>query len=285
MNIEKKNERRRLIIEELKNVPDGERIKINKDLLEELLFDVDDVYGYKFPTWTGDFLSKIDLSEISFKDVSFDGEAFCETNLASEEYEFFEFRNTNAVINVDEIQEPGGLAYCDFSGTKVVGKLVNTYKCNFVNCGLTANNFSKDYEGSANNFMGNDLSGLTLTNSMISGGIGVWEDPEFNNYKDTGAILPKDSINIIYSPFFQWELKYYSVDQAKNIVNGFKGCNIDLIKDTVEEDIYNNLVDAANSFDEGLMSEEEFKHEFLALPGVYNEEGIPFRELGNKSRR
>ena len=119
---------------------------------------------------------------------------------------------------MDEIQEPGGLAYCDFSGTKVVGKLVNTYKCNFVNCGLTVDNFSKDYEGSANNFMGNDLSGLTLTNSMISGGIGVWEDPEFNNYKDTGAILPKGSINIIYSPFFQWELKYYSVDQAKNIV-------------------------------------------------------------------
>lgn len=68
---------RKIIEEEVKNVPEGQRVKLDTDLLEELIFfhgtakinDSEYEKEFKVPVWTGDFLSKIDLSELSFKNV------------------------------------------------------------------------------------------------------------------------------------------------------------------------------------------------------------------------
>ncbi len=59
----------------LKEVPDGIRINLKKDQLDKMIFDkvvVDEEKGiyYKVPVWTGPFLSKLDLSEVDFEDVS-----------------------------------------------------------------------------------------------------------------------------------------------------------------------------------------------------------------------
>lgn len=59
----------------LKGVPEGKRIHIDKDILEKMLFqeivwDEEKNTRFKLPVWSGEFLSKIDLSEISFEDVS-----------------------------------------------------------------------------------------------------------------------------------------------------------------------------------------------------------------------
>ena len=63
----------------LNEIPEGERIKLNKDLLESLIFEernivYDDDYQVryekvKYPVWTGKFLRKVDLSEVSFDNV------------------------------------------------------------------------------------------------------------------------------------------------------------------------------------------------------------------------
>lgn len=74
LNEEGKEEIRRLIEEELRYVFNGGKIKLDKDLLEELLFFKvkyeKDKY-VKLPVWGGEFLEKIDLSEVDFSDVSY----------------------------------------------------------------------------------------------------------------------------------------------------------------------------------------------------------------------
>lgn len=77
MNLNKKakDELRNLIEARLKEVPEGNRICIDKELLEDLLFD-STFYDnelklqVKTPVWSGKFLQKIDLSMVSFENVS-----------------------------------------------------------------------------------------------------------------------------------------------------------------------------------------------------------------------
>jgi len=69
-----KIELQKTIEEQLKNVPDGQRISLDNELLEELLFDkyvIDEEKGVivKLPIWSGEVLRKIDLSKISFENV------------------------------------------------------------------------------------------------------------------------------------------------------------------------------------------------------------------------
>ena len=70
-----KDELREKIAEQLKEVPKGQRVQLDKDLLEDLLFEIitlnkEKGITIKLPIWSGDFLKKIDLSEIDFTDVS-----------------------------------------------------------------------------------------------------------------------------------------------------------------------------------------------------------------------
>lgn len=72
-----KDELRKKIIEQLKEVPEGQRVQLDKELLEDLLFEVvtlDKEKGIKakLPVWSGEFLKKIDLSQVDFTDVSWD---------------------------------------------------------------------------------------------------------------------------------------------------------------------------------------------------------------------
>ncbi len=75
LNNSRKEELRKNILEQLKNVPEGEKIHLDKKLLEDLLFEeivVVESKGLtaKLPVWSGEFLRKIDLSEVSFENVS-----------------------------------------------------------------------------------------------------------------------------------------------------------------------------------------------------------------------
>lgn len=74
LNKKGKEELRNLIVEQLKErIPNGPKIHLDRDLLECLLFETevskDKQRIAKFLVWSGPFLSKIDLSEISFDDV------------------------------------------------------------------------------------------------------------------------------------------------------------------------------------------------------------------------
>lgn len=75
LNEKGKNEVREKIVKQLKNVPEGRRVHLDKELLESLLFqsvtyNKEKNEKLKLPVWFGDFLRKIDLSEVSFEDVS-----------------------------------------------------------------------------------------------------------------------------------------------------------------------------------------------------------------------
>lgn len=70
---------RKYLETKIEKVPAGEKIQIDKEILEQLIFIKD--YGYdesgnkisfKYPAWTGPFLKKIDLSEVSFDGVIWD---------------------------------------------------------------------------------------------------------------------------------------------------------------------------------------------------------------------
>ena len=75
---------RKLIEDEFKNVPEGIKIKLDTEMLDELIFsygywriDNDDNYKeFKVPVWTPDCLSKIDLSQLSFKNIWLDGDQY-----------------------------------------------------------------------------------------------------------------------------------------------------------------------------------------------------------------
>lgn len=75
LNEQSKNELRKEIEEAVKRVPEGQRIHLDKELLDDLLFTtltVNKELGIvaKIPVWSGKFLRKIDLSEVSFENVS-----------------------------------------------------------------------------------------------------------------------------------------------------------------------------------------------------------------------
>ena len=75
LNKQGREELRKKIEEQLQNVPEGQRVHLDKELLEELLFETitynkNTNEKLKLPVWSGDFLRKIDLSEVSFEDVA-----------------------------------------------------------------------------------------------------------------------------------------------------------------------------------------------------------------------
>lgn len=84
LNKKGKEELRLFIEEQLKNrIPNSSRIHLDKELLESLLFETtvtkDKQNIAKFFVWSGPFLSKIDLSEISFEDIVWNLQE-CETS-------------------------------------------------------------------------------------------------------------------------------------------------------------------------------------------------------------
>lgn len=132
------------------------RIPLDSELLEQLLFKIQkmaDGTVVKFPVWSGKFLSKIDLSQISFENVCW--------NLTSlENYQekyaakrpegsgFFDilYSETNAMIDFSKVyrlKNKEFLYKCDFSGTDLRQNHIDSldiedyqYYCDFRNTGL-----------------------------------------------------------------------------------------------------------------------------------------------------
>ena len=90
LNKDAKDELRKIVEQKLESIPKGYRIHLDKEMIEELLFDVrteklnpntvvkemaNKPVKVKYIEWSGDFLSKIDLSEVSFEDVFWDIDA------------------------------------------------------------------------------------------------------------------------------------------------------------------------------------------------------------------
>ena len=175
LNEDGKNELREKIIEQLKNVPDGQRVHLDKELLESLLFQTitynkNTNEKLKLPIWSGDFLRKIDLSEVSFEDVSWS--LIVDEGWDYPEEEFIEFMDeetyekmpdilsildpdildnkvdysyTNANIDFSksfEFKKTGKikLLFCDFSGVDLskndMSKIGSVFYCDLADTGI-----------------------------------------------------------------------------------------------------------------------------------------------------
>ena len=168
---QKIKELREKTIELIKELPEGKRAHIDKDMLEALLFD-EIVYNkdtnekLKLPVWSGDFLKKIDLSEVSFEDVAWG--LITEDTYDFPEDEYMEFMDeetydemekilpklsdgeeinysgTNAKIDFTKSFDYKKLGYpnvlfCNFSSTDLSNNVVeagNFFKCDLSNTGL-----------------------------------------------------------------------------------------------------------------------------------------------------
>jgi len=143
-----KDEHRKIIQEKLMEVPDGVRIHLKKDVLENLLFEKniyrDVVRGVevvaKYLVWSGTFLQKLDLSEVSFDNVEWDidyyskyGNYFDKDINYYESSQMIDLGNTNAKIDFEKSFQ--ALAFGIYYGMGVT-----IFGCNFSNMNLLNSN-------------------------------------------------------------------------------------------------------------------------------------------------
>lgn len=189
----------------LESLKQGELMHIPKEVLEYLLFDElpakirEEEVKIRIPAWSGDFLSKIDLSEIEFDNVAWDNpeketECFYHTyadeiieEIGEEEYDrqinsFYDYKNkyknaiikyanTNARIDFKKsweyrLTERIIITRCDFSGTDLsksdMSAETDLQDSNFSN---TSIKFNPNYRVDAfeTNLEGADLSSFEVT--------------------------------------------------------------------------------------------------------------------------
>jgi len=174
------------IIELLKDVPQGQRIKIDNDILDDLIFfkgKNKEGKVIKVPVWTGEFLRKIDLSEISFENAFFqDGYSLdsIDEEMDAEDISKFKSKNggyiapfvnenstsidfsyTNANIDFSKVYTPT-IYDCNFEGVDLsksnVECLTTIMDSNFKNTNITFNFNSKFFFYTDSDFSGNDFS-------------------------------------------------------------------------------------------------------------------------------
>ncbi len=122
LNKEGRDELRTKIALELQDVPSGQRIHLDKGLLEELLFETI-VYNketretLKIPFWSGEFLSKIDLSEVSFDNVSWSLLSRMGHGVAREFFGYEELIDFEMLLNEFEKKKGKEQYYVNYSNT------------------------------------------------------------------------------------------------------------------------------------------------------------------------
>lgn len=162
LNKESRNKIRKIIIEQLKEVPEGERINLDIKLLDDLIF-----FKYhefkkqrKIPIWTGEILRKLDLSKLSFENANLDVSKYDE-----EEKEYFE---TGAISHLDKksineyIKE-----YMECNDKKLIE---SKYTLDF-----SYTNINIDFENLDDNCISNcNLEGIDLSNTSETH-IGIYD--------------------------------------------------------------------------------------------------------------
>lgn len=220
LNKEGRKEIREYMEKELGKVETDIPIKFDKELIESLLFETID--GVKYPAWTGDFLRKIDLSEICFNGVCFDAERIKSLYKAYgiNYLMTFVFSYTNAKIDFTKISGQN-ISYCCFKGMNLLDSNISTIvemsycdftdskikftygsetfkpvleKCNFTNCDMSKCCF--DYNTLKNNIFQNTNLKVTMDEEdreeMRKIGIMIKNGVLDGCYVNGTYILPKD---------------------------------------------------------------------------------------------
>lgn len=201
---------RKKIEEMAEYIDDNVTLHLSKDVLEKLLF-TEVVYNketgatLKLPTWSGEFLRKIDLSEVSFEDVAW----------------------SLLVPSYDEVRN-------DLLDADVLEKLMSDYYAPHdyvVDYSMTNANidFSKSFEAKTSgeirivncDFSCCDLSANDMTNFKYA------SDSKFNF---SNLVLPNSDFNMYYCDLRGLNLRNFS-DDAYGLISDvgnarFKNCDL-----------------------------------------------------------
>lgn len=227
MEKDTKDKLRREIIETIKNVPEGQRVKIEKSVLENLLFETVaiDEGQIKLPVWSGDFLKKIDLSEVDFTNVSWNlldesiifryfyiadskTKAMCDAiNNIRTQYNLgmasrVNYAETNANIDLTQSYEAihGNMIKinkCDFTGVDFSKQnLTNIPKVEIYDSSIANTGLSIPTEAKLK-VIGTDLSGIDLSFYKIDGNdyLSLFSDKPDVNLK--GCNLANTNVQIV----------------------------------------------------------------------------------------
>lgn len=243
MKLDKKGKEdlRKIIEERLQDVPQGQRIHIDKKILEELLFDIlsfnlgNKLYKMKKPVWSGDFLSKIDLSEISFEDVSWKNP--------------YEYNDGFDMMFYHEIEENLGgreqyLKYCkflDLLDSKYEGEGFTPIK--YINTNAEID-FKESWEYKIAKVIyisGCDFSGTNLSKNDMSPRVSIWH----SNLSNTGIIIVpgRERCYISNTNLEGIDLSAFRMNPEDMYNSGFSSCIlrntgfkiIDFSKENIEE--------------------------------------------------
>lgn len=204
LSYNRKKDLQKSLEELLCEVPQGQRIKLDKEILEELIFTEgeDKVKGKKVPckfiTWSGPFLRKIDLSEVSFEDVHWSLE-LCRDCYSDK---IIDLSGTN--INPDfekSFARKNGLKLCIKNCNFTDAELSNvtlTGRCDIINCSFSNSDIKIDL--SKINMSNVKLRNLDLSNQVVFGsffcGLSNLEESHSHFYwvdfSDTGLDITVD---------------------------------------------------------------------------------------------
>ncbi len=233
LNIESKKELRKRVLELLEQVPEGTKIKLDSETLDELIFDKktspDSNVVVKFPKFTGYFLRKLDLSELSL-----DGTYWYVDD------KIIDFSYTD--IKVDFLQASNiVIRGCSFEGVDLSNSNIDCVK-SIRQTNLTNTKFPLKQDNkicfSEVNFSHNDFSDLSFNLSSV---LGIAQNYSMRNFKmcnfyDTKINFTydeeKDKNIFFVPPNPNPHDGYYTYDWARNefksmLKNGYlDGCYI-----------------------------------------------------------
>lgn len=229
---------RSVIEDRIDEVPDNRRVIIQKDVLENLIFDTyvleDSKTLLKLPVWTGTFLRRIDLTNVSFDNVfwgSYDNCILIE-ELSLRDREMFRYILSNSRPK-QYVHLEGTNAVVDFSKAFDVpyinkdGRTLHIDSCNISGIDLSQNTFEGTYYISNSNLSFSNLnvgthSRLVVINSNLESidlsklKIGV---ESITMAKDIGGSFGKSFINVNLS---NTKINFISDDSFENSYDSLK---------------------------------------------------------------
>lgn len=143
-------------------------ISIENELLEKLIFDtrIDKKTGdiIKYPVWTGEFLDKIDLSEVDFSNVCWDArdEAYDESG------HYIDLSSTNAKIdfNTSYGKIIRNCNFCECQDLLNIDTMEQIYNSDFSNCDIDICPLLDKIQGIKSD---NDYKNYVFQNSKLNG--------------------------------------------------------------------------------------------------------------------
>lgn len=192
LNKKGRDELREMVEKELSNIPDGERVLLDKKTLDMLLFETilykkNPKKIVKLPVWSGAFLKKLDLSQVSFRDVSWSllG-GWRESELGKRFFDEDCWRHF-----VDNYGQLNGRV--NYSGTNI--------HVNF-NLSWEMQAAKQEKEDAGVEIYGCDFSFVDLSKVDTSNFLEV----RSSNFSNTGLVLSKKLLKSFFSVFFYTDL-------------------------------------------------------------------------------